>query len=298
MNGIRPVIFGEVLFDIFQDGSVVLGGAPFNVAWHLQAFGMNPLFISRIGKDSLGEIIIKRMTKWKMDISAIQHDVKHDTGTVRVVLNCDEPSFNIVQDCAYDFIEADKIPTLPKNSIIYHGSLALRNIISSKALDKLLLQASDSVFVDVNLRPPWYESEKIVSIIEHAKWVKLNEEELREITKQENENKVLRGAQQLQEKMNVDLVIITQGAKGAFAIDSKGEVFEVCPDKKIDVVDSVGAGDAFSSVCILGLIKEWNLLTTLKRAQQFASEIVSQRGATVNDMTLYSTLINDWSLHQ
>ena len=97
--------------------------------------------------------------------------------------------------------------------------------------------------------------------------------------------------------MNVDVVIITQGAKGAFAIGNQGEVFEVCPDKKVDVIDSVGAGDAFSSVCILGLIKGWNLLTTMKRAQQFALEIVSQRGATVNDMNLYSTLINDWSLH-
>lgn len=297
MNEIRPVIFGEVLFDIFQDGSVVLGGAPFNVAWHLQAFGINPLFISRIGKDSLGEKIIKRMTKWKMDLSAIQHDVKHDTGTVQVILNRDEPSFNIVQDCAYDFIDADKIPAVPNNSIIYHGSLALRNIISSRALDKLLLQASGSVFVDVNLRPPWYESEKIVSIMEHAKWIKLNEQELREITKQDNENNVIISAQYLQKKMNVDVVIITQGAKGAFAIGNQGEVFEVCPDKKVDVIDSVGAGDAFSSVCILGLIKGWNLLTTMKRAQQFASEIVSQRGATVNDMNLYSTLINDWSLH-
>ncbi len=296
MNVIRPVIFGEVLFDIFPDGSEKLGGAPFNVAWHLQALGMNPLLISRVGKDSLGEIIIEKMTEWKMDTSAIQFDVKHDTGTVQVVLNHDEPSFNITQNCAYDFINADKIPTLHKNSIIYHGSLVLRNTISNKALDKLLLQTSASVFVDANLRSPWYESEKILSIIKRAKWLKLNEEELREITKEKNENNVFRSAQQLQEKNNLDLVIITRGAKGAFSIDNKGEVFEVYPDKKVHVVDSVGAGDAFSSVCILGLLKGWNLLTTLKRAQQFASEIVNQRGATINDMNLYSTLINDWSL--
>ncbi len=296
MNIIRPVIFGEVLFDIFPDGSEKLGGAPFNVAWHLQALGMNPLLISRVGKDSLGEIIIEKMTEWKMDTSAIQFDVKHDTGTVQVVLNHDEPSFNIMQNCAYDFIDADKIPTLHKNSIIYHGSLVLRNTISNKALDKLLLQTSASVFVDVNLRSPWYESEKVLSIIKRAKWLKLNEDELREITKQKNENNVFRSAQQLQEKNNLDLVIITRGAKGAFSIDNKGEVFEVYPDKKVHVIDSVGAGDAFSSVCILGLLKGWNLLTTLKRAQQFASEIVNQRGATINDMNLYSTLINDWSL--
>ena len=71
LSGQRPVIFGEVLFDRFPDGSVVLGGAPFNVAWHLQAFGMAPLFISRVGNDALGRTIRDTMHCWEMDASGL-----------------------------------------------------------------------------------------------------------------------------------------------------------------------------------------------------------------------------------
>ncbi len=296
MNDIRPVIFGEVLFDIFPDGSEILGGAPFNVAWHLQALGMNPLFISRIGNDSLGEAIIQKMTKWGMDISAIQKDAKHNTGIVQIKLNNGQPDFVIMQDCAYDFIDEDKIPTLPRNIIFYHGSLALRNIISQKSFKKLHSQALGSVFVDINLRPPWYKLKNIISIIEKAKWLKLNENELHKITKHDNENNAIRSALKLQKNMNLELIVITQGAKGAFAIDNKCKITKVHPKNNMKVIDTVGAGDAFSSVCIVGLIRQWDLSETLKRAQNFASAIVGRRGATVDDVQFYSSFIKNWSL--
>ena len=80
----RPVIFGEVLFDRFPDGSAVLGGAPFNVAWNLQAFGQAPLLISRVGQDALGEQIRETMTDWSMDTSCLQSDMSHPTGIVDI----------------------------------------------------------------------------------------------------------------------------------------------------------------------------------------------------------------------
>ena len=67
----RPIIFGEVLFDCFPDGSRVLGGAPFNVAWHLQAFGAEPLFVSRVGNDPMGRKIRDAMLQWGMDTSGL-----------------------------------------------------------------------------------------------------------------------------------------------------------------------------------------------------------------------------------
>ena len=78
----RPVIFGEVLFDHFPDGSRVLGGAPFNVAWHLRGFGANPLVISAVGGDSEGREVLERMTSWDLATDGIQTDEEHPTGRV------------------------------------------------------------------------------------------------------------------------------------------------------------------------------------------------------------------------
>ncbi|MEJ2115643.1 MAG: PfkB family carbohydrate kinase, partial [Gammaproteobacteria bacterium] len=180
--------------------------------------------------------------------------------------------------------------------IIYHGSLALRNPTSRYALNKLLVQNSDSIFIDVNLRPPWYESRKILTMLERAKWAKLNEGELCELTENEKNNNVFKRTQKLQIKMDLDLVIVTQGAKGAFALDNKGDFFEVRPSNNVQIVDTVGAGDAFSSVCILGLTKDWGLYETLYRAQEFATAIVGQRGATVKENHFYTKFIKHWLL--
>ena len=90
MNG-RPILFGEVLFDRFPDGSVVLGGAPFNVAWNLQALGLSPLLISRIGDDDLGDRILAAMESRGMAIDGIQRDRRHPTGTVEVSLQDGQP---------------------------------------------------------------------------------------------------------------------------------------------------------------------------------------------------------------
>lgn len=80
----RICLFGEVLFDHFPDGKQVLGGAPFNVAWHLQALGQAPLFISRVGTDPEGEQIRRSMDDWGMDLGGLQTDPALPTGRVSV----------------------------------------------------------------------------------------------------------------------------------------------------------------------------------------------------------------------
>jgi len=111
-RGLRPLVFGEVLYDSFPDGSVVLGGAPFNVAWHLRGFGLNPLFISRVGDDELGERIIAAMSEWGMDTRGVQRDPGHPTGRVVVSIRNNEPSFEIVPEQAYDFIAGEPLQAL------------------------------------------------------------------------------------------------------------------------------------------------------------------------------------------
>lgn len=287
-----PVIFGEVLFDQFPDGSNVLGGAPFNVAWHLQAFGQSPLFISRVGQDALGQRIHDAMQDWGMSTAGLQQDTNHPTGTVVISIKNNEPSFEIVPDQAYDHISAAEFPALSP-SLIYHGSLAVRHADAAVALETLLRQQAAPVFVDVNLRPPWWQADTIHRLLEHARWVKLNEHEIDLLVEQSGsaEDK----ARYLLEQRGLSMVILTLGDEGATCVDANGNVERIKP-QQVEIVDTVGAGDAFASVIILGLIKQWPTAIMLERAQQFASAIVGNRGATVQDQHFYLPFIEQWEL--
>ncbi len=288
-----PLLFGEVLFDCFEDGSRVLGGAPFNVAWHLQAFGFSPLFISRVGDDPMGREIRDTMFHWGMSTAGLQLDSAHPTGEVRVSLVDGQPSFDIVADRAYDHISDDPLPPLTP-ALIYHGSLGLRQAQSAAALKALLKQYDAPVFLDVNLRPPWWEREQVSHLLDHTQWLKINDDELHTLLP--GPETLGQKAANLMDIHGLALIIVTQGEQGAFALGQNGDSASIKPGNKSAVVDTVGAGDAFASVCIVGLLQEWPLALTLERAQQFASLLVSQRGATNDDPGLYAPLLTEWRL--
>ena len=289
----RPVIFGEVLFDRFPDGSVVLGGAPFNVAWHLQAFGMAPLFVSRVGDDPLGHRIRATMHGWEMDTSGLQLDSAHPTGTVDIRIEDGEPAFDIVDNQAYDFIDAAAIPPLPGSALLYHGSLALRNAGSRKALRQLQQGRDLQRLVDVNLRPPWWQRDSVLSLLQGARWIKLNEAELGLLVPEVDTLQAQ--MQQLQERCGTELLVITRGAAGALVRSASGEQSSVVPQGRGAVMDTVGAGDAFTSVVMLGLLQGWDVPLMLERAQAFASAITGIRGATCSDHGFYRTFIANWN---
>ena len=287
MKSPRPVIFGEVLFDQFPDGSVVLGGAPFNVAWHLQAFGASPLLISRVGNDALGRNIRDAMIAWGMDTAGLQLDSVHPTGRVAVNIIDGEPSYDIVKDSAYDFIDSSAIPPLNDNSLLYHGSLALRNSVSRESLAGLKRQLSGPCFVDINLRDPWWSMEFVKTLLNAADMIKLNDIELQSIYPEDS-------AETLLEKVKAQLLVITLGAKGAEAYTTEFKKLSVSPEAGKSVVDTVGAGDAFSSVLILGHLMGWSIQQTLERAQQFASSVVGIRGATTKNEDFYQLSLDSW----
>jgi len=282
---LQPVIFGEVLFDCFPNGEQVLGGAPFNVAWHLQAFGDQPQLISSVGDDAGGHNIIDAMQAWGMDITSLQVDPLHQTGRVAIELIDNEPHYTITPDCAYDFIEATTTNKINTDGILYHGSLALRNLTSRKAFENLATNPALSIFMDVNLRAPWYQLDELTHWLSQARWVKLNQHELA----------ILGGATgnmshdmtQFQETYNLDLLIITHGEAGASARTRSGEIHSVAPVAQQPVVDTVGAGDAFTAVFLHGLISNWPIPKILGSAQQFASAVVGLRGATTHDPSFY-----------
>ncbi|WP_024850645.1 carbohydrate kinase family protein [Hydrogenovibrio kuenenii] len=289
------VVFGEVLFDCFSDGNEVLGGAPFNVAWHLQAFGDNPIFISRIGNDPRGQKVVYEMRQWGMDLTQLQVDATHPTGQVDISLLDGEPHYEITPDCAYDFIDFHEISPLPEERILYHGTLGLRNRVSRHALVEMSSTLGNSIFLDVNLREPWWTKQEVLYWLDSARWVKLNQDELRALGFTTPDLKS--ALTELAENYALEQVILTRGEMGAMVFDAEEGFFEIKPETVLsnnnaEIVDAVGAGDAFTSVYLHGLVHEWPIDKTLKMAQAFASQIISMRGATTNDCDFYQTILN------
>ncbi len=294
MNNKSPIhIFGEVLFDHFPDESRVLGGAPFNVAWHLQAFGLSPHFISRIGDDDAGDEIAALMDDWGMRLTGVQIDNEHPTGSVRVQIHDGEPHYDIVVDSAYDFIADDLLEQTATQGILYHGSLAIRNPVARAALQAVKARHQGRIFIDVNLRAPWWNKETLLPLLHDAHWVKLNEAELIELHPEKSDLETT--MQAFCTQFDLDMLVVTRDAKGVLAWDKQQRLVTIKPPATTTVVDTVGAGDAFASVLLLGLSKQWSIEITLERAQAFASELVARRGATIADKKFYRTFSAQWS---
>lgn len=288
-------VFGEVLFDTFENGSKVMGGAPFNLAWHLQAFGQHPQFISRVGRDTAGQTVRAAMSDWGMDDTLLQDDPTHATGSVQVSMRDGEPHYEIVEDRAYDFIDADAVAHV-QCDLLYHGTLALRNPISARALQSIKSRHLGRVFVDVNLREPWWDRAGVLGLLDEAHWVKLNHHEL---------DILYPGKESLEKRLHafldsyaLDGVVLTLGEAGAMAMQAGEAPIEVSPVPSERVIDTVGAGDAFASVMILGILNDWPLRLSLQRAQIFASKLVERQGATVAQPAFYRPLIHNWHLHK
>jgi len=285
----RPVIFGELLFDQFADGTRVIGGAPFNVAWHLQALGQAPLLISAVGQDAAGAEALASMQAWHLSTEAISINAHLPTGEVRVELVDNEPQYDIAHPCAYDAITLE---TLPSGALLYHGSLALREAESRAALQQLKTASWQKIVVDVNLRPPWWHIDSLLESLQQADWVKMNQQEYEQI----RAALAVASVPDCVRALQVQGVILTHGASGAEVFTAAGEHLTVAPESHIEVVDTVGAGDAFAAVMLTGMLQDWPLSTQLHRAQEFATAVVGLRGATTQDPTFYAPFVAAWSL--
>lgn len=285
-------IIGEVLFDLFPDGRQILGGAPFNVAWHLEAFGQHPDFISRVGSDVMAQSIRSAMLAWGMDTANLQTDSKHPTGTVEVTICNGEPSYTILNNQAYDFIDARQLNPNQHYRIIYHGTLALRHRQTAQTVNTLKTRHTGKVFIDVNLREPWWQIEQVKQGLVTANWLKLNHDELMRLTPRQNTLQAT--MQRFMARYPLEILIVTCGDQGAIALTHSGEFIETVPRRNLTIVDTVGAGDAFSAVFLLGLQLDWPLPLIMNRAQDFASALLSRKGATVQDIGFYQPFIDQW----
>lgn len=243
----NPVIlcFGEVLWDLLPSGKKA-GGAPMNVAYHVNNLGMRALMISRVGNDALGAELREFLESKGVATAFLQTDSEYPTGVVNVSLDGNGiPSYEIVQPAAWDYI-AVNAPMLEAAGVadaMVFGSLACRNERSRETLLELIERARMRVF-DVNLRSPFYTPELLEGLLPKADTVKVNDIELDilcdwyGIRGEANEK-----MQYLRDKFGLKRLIVTMGEKGAACLSAEG-LFHT-PGLSIQVQDTIGSGDAF-----------------------------------------------------
>jgi fructokinase len=257
------------------------------------------LLISRIGNDERGQLVERAMLEWGMDPAGVEVDSNYPTGVVDVRFEDGEHSFDILSDQAYDHISQNQLEhsQTREAALLYHGTLIMRETRSRELLSTLQRQTSIPRFIDLNLRSPWWLPEQLVDYVKGATWVKVNESELETVARQLgcHSNDPKDSAEATRRKLGLQLLIVTMGGQGAFVTSSTENSASVVPESVEKVIDTVGAGDAFAAVAILGLIFEWPLKTTLERAQRFASEIVQLRGATSRDPDMYQRIAEEWA---
>ncbi len=274
--------FGEVLMDCFPDRNVI-GGAPFNVAVHLKRLGIDAGIITKIGEDELGDELEAILKKEGLT-NQLQKDANFPTGKVDVALNNGQPSYYIHQGCGWEFIDYEEIED---PAYFVFGSLALSFTHNKESFKAFRAKFKETQFVcDINLREPFYNKETIELCLESADILKINDEELDYLAKAYNQEEVI---EFLKSEYNISKVLLTEGAKGA-KLFWDNEEFS-CEVKKIDdIVDTVGAGDSFTSVFLYGVITKKPLGEAMQDAADFAGMICQTPGAVPNNLDIYNII--------
>ncbi len=292
-------LFGEVLVDVFPDRRV-LGGAPFNVARHLKAFGLYPLLITRTGNDAIRDELLEAMARFGMDDRGVQNDLAHPSGQVAVHTEGHGHRFEILPDRAYDYIHAGLVHMITlavRPKMIYFGTLAQRCVISRKALTALLRSSKAPRFLDLNLRDPWYDLSTVERSLQRADIAKMNEDELLQVAAllQIPDNTIEEQAAALVHRFNLERLLVTCGEQGAWQLSGSGKLARASGQTmEQPMVDTVGAGDGFSAVLIFGMLSGWPIASILSRANAFAAAVCGIRGAIPPDQDFYAPFLEEW----
>lgn len=284
---IKYIIFGEALHDYFSDGNRVAGGAPFNVAWGLRGLGHDVNFVSAVGDDGPGESLHHLIRKWNLDDSCLQVDASNPTGKVTVSLSEGEASYIIHEPCAWDFI---KDSLLEATNLLYHGSLALRSPVSRASFEAIAERSKNAIrFFDVNLRAPHYTLDQVKQWMRNADWLKLNLDELKEITglPKIDINDTGEILAQLKADFKIDNVLLTGGEQGAVIHGDQGCASKIPAPSPGQLIDTVGAGDGFTAMTLHGILNNYSLDRIIEMASSFAAKICQIRGATSEDSNFY-----------
>lgn len=280
-NDIPSVVcLGEVLWDVFPERRL-LGGAPFNVACHLKALGMDAHIVSRVGMDHLGEEILAEVRSRGLRDDTVQRDPDLPTGRVLVTLDKHgKPVFSIEAPAAWDSIlpDARSLELVRQARAVVFGSLAHRREPSRSTLRALLRTPALKVF-DVNLRPP-HDCREVVEYLLHvSNLVKLNDAELERLASWYELRGGMRDqAAQLARTYGLDGVCITRGENGA-VLWYRGTWSEHA-GYRVEVVDTVGSGDAFLAALLWGLLRGANPSRALAYGNAAGAYVAARPGAT------------------
>lgn len=305
------VIFGEALVDDFGTEQVV-GGAPFNVARHLAAFMAPQLTITRIGSDRNGGVVQAEFERFAMSSRGLQVDRMEETGRVIVERAGAGHRFAILPRQAYDFINPEAAlaaMAAVEPSVIYFGTLAQRGERSRAALFALLDASAATRFLDLNLRSGQAGEECVARSLEAADIVKVNEEELQSLlgwyagvndpAAAMAPEQVRAACAALVDKFGLEALVVTLGHRGSVYFGVGGTVIANRDNPAPPfVIDTVGAGDAFSAIFLLGRARGWPLELALARANEFAGAVCAIAGAVPADMGFYDRWVGRWRAPQ
>lgn len=288
MTSFPVVCFGEILWDVLPTGAKP-GGAPMNVAYHLQKLGLAPAVITRVGTDEAGNQLQQLLNDNNITTGYIQTDTQHQTGVVLASLNARaEATYEIVQPVAWDFIkEHEDLKKLVRAARYFiFGSLAARSETSRNTLFQLLENANTKV-LDINLRPPHFSNELVEDLIHQCDILKINDQELQQIAGRFGAFETLEeGMDLLQGKFGIETIVTTRGSNGAL-LYINGKMY-AHPGFKISVKDTVGSGDAFLAALLFGLNNNTPPEEALAFANKLGAFVASSEGAcpdyTISDI--------------
>jgi fructokinase len=275
---------GEVLWDVYPDGAH-FGGAPTNFACYAASLGADSWMVSAVGMDELGERALAKLRERGVNCGHVARDARHPTGCVLVSLNAaGQPDYEIATDTAWDHLPwTDSLAALAERcDAVCFGALGQRSP-ESRATIRRFVEATPPTALrvfDVNLRQRFYDGETIRASLRIASAVKLNDEELpivgelcglRTVTPREM-------LIELANRFGLRLAALTRGPRGSLLIAGGEE--DDCPAPPTKVVDTVGAGDAFTATLVSGVLRDLPLHVINRHANAVASFVCSQKGAT------------------
>lgn len=274
---------GEALWDVLPEGKKI-GGAPANFAYHVSQFGLPSCVVSAIGDDALGKEIIENFTSKCLD--QLIAEVPYPTGTVQVEIDqTGIPLYDIKENVAWDNIPyTEHLDALAKRTkAVCFGSLAQRNVVSRETINHFLdtmPKDDDSLIVfDVNLRQGFYNKEILCKSMQNCNILKINDEELITVSRMfgypgidlQDKCWILLG------KYNLKMLILTCGINGSYVFTPGNVSFQ--PTPKVEVADTVGAGDSFTAAFIASILKGKSVTEAHTIAVKTSAFVCTQKGA-------------------
>lgn len=281
----RDVIIGigEVLWDMLPGGAVC-GGAPANFACHAAALGGRAAVVSCVGTDPLGERAVAEIAARGVDCRHVRRDPLHATGTVDVAIGAGgEATYTFAADTAWDHLEWDESlgPLAAAAAAVCFGTLGQRSPVSRHTIRRFLAASPRSALrvFDVNLRQEFHSPELIRESLALASVLKLNEEELPVVAAACGVAHAdpLAALRDISSRHGLRLAALTFGAAGSLLVS--GDAVSRRPAEPTVVVDTVGAGDAFTAAVVEGMLAGRALDAVHERASRLASFVCTQPGA-------------------